>query len=136
MIRPAVPQDAEAIDRVRVRAWEHAFGDLVPSEPEPAAAAAERTWVWDQDGFVAGFASERDGRLRALYVEPAAQGAGVGSALLAHVETAMRAEGHRAVILRISGANGHGRRFFEARGWELLQGGEDADGDVGYRKPL
>ena len=64
-----------------------------------------------EGGRVVGFASLRGAKLTTLYVDPVAQGAGVGTRLLAE------AEGAGARQLEIFEANGHGRHFYEARGW-------------------
>ena len=152
MIRAAVPADAEAIDRIHVHAWRRAYADFIPpdrmpdvedEEPERLARWRERladeeiaTWVHEVDGLVAGFAAAGPQVLWALYVDPVAQGAGVGSALLAHAEGHLRGE----AILWVYTANEAARRFYEARGWELVPGSEET-GDhpapgVKYRKAL
>ncbi len=155
MIRPATVADAEAIDRVHTRAWDWAYGDFIPPDRMKSAQPVEervprwrermddpviRTWVYELDGFVAGFAAAGGGDLKALYVDPGAQGAGVGAALLAHAEDALREEGTSETSLWVFVANEHGRRFYEARGWELVPGSEDqldmAAPGVRYRKRL
>jgi GNAT superfamily N-acetyltransferase len=68
-------------------------------------------WVAEVEGRVVGFASVLDEELRMLYVDPFAQGAGVGSDLL---ETAKAARARELVVFE---ANGHGRHFYEDRGW-------------------
>lgn len=155
MIRAAVADDAEAIDRVHVHAWARAYSDFVPPERMKSEEPVEervprwrermghpviRTWVWDQDGFVAGFACAGGGELLALYVDPAAQGAGVGTALLEHAERELRAAGAEEAKLWVFTANEHGRRFYEARGWSLVPDSEDeldhAAPGVCYRKRL
>jgi GNAT superfamily N-acetyltransferase len=155
VIRPAVPADAEAIDRVHVHAWERAYGDFIAPDRMRGATPVEervarwrerlqhpviRTWVFEVDGFLAGFASAGGGELMALYVDPAAQGAGAGTALLAQAEEAMRAEGSAEAELWVFSANEHGRRFYEARGWELDEDSEQqldwAAPGVRYRKRL
>jgi ribosomal protein S18 acetylase RimI-like enzyme len=155
VIRGATAADAEAIDGLHVRAWQHAYGDFIAPEDQMAARDEDErvarwrermdsteiaTWVWDQDGYVAGFASAGGGELWALYIDPAAQNAGVGSALLAHAEAAMKAEGASEATLWVFSANEHGRRFYEGRGWSLVPGSEE-QGDwvaagVCYRKDL
>lgn len=165
MIREATPRDAAGITVVQVRAWRRAYADILPPEAvEPEAVAARKakwgsiladgpsagapTFVWDQDGVVAGFASvgpARDadvaggvspgsphggpgrhaggGELRALYVDPPAQGAGVGRALLAAAEERLRADGFAFAVLWVFEENGLARDFYARHGWEL----EDAD---------
>jgi GNAT superfamily N-acetyltransferase len=142
VIRAAVVDDAEALERVRVRAWHRAYGDFidpdrieavtgdewVPVWRERLSGSATQTWVWDQDGLIAGFASAGPGTsgdppelgcLYALYVDPLAQGAGVGAALLEHAEAALRSMGFAEAVLWVFSENEHGRRFYEARGWAL-----------------
>ena len=64
-----------------------------------------------QVGDVVGFASLSGAKLTTLYVDPFAQGAGVGTRLLVEAEAAGARE------LEVFAANGHGRHFYEARGW-------------------
>ena len=155
-IREATLEDADAIDRVHVQAWQRGYLDFVAPEDmigarypqderverwrERIADGAIRTWVYDVDGHVAGFAAAGDGHLWALYVDPPAQGAGVGTALLRHAEAALRDQGAREATLSVFAANEHGRRFYEARGWRLIEGseeqGEYVAPHVEYRKPL
>jgi GNAT superfamily N-acetyltransferase len=69
-------------------------------------------FVAEVEGRIVGYTSIRDdGSLRTLYVDPVAQGAGVGTRLLTEAEAAGARE------LEVFETNGHGRRFYEARGW-------------------
>ena len=146
MIRPATVADAGAVAGVQLRGWLHAYSEIVDPETLAAAAPGAERWgallraggtlVFDQDGVVVGFASvgaARDddaragtGELYALYVEPAAQGAGVGSALLRAAEDELRAGGFEEATLWVFEANGLARRVYERHGWAL-----DADGPRG-----
>jgi GNAT superfamily N-acetyltransferase len=133
VIRRATPADAPAIAAVQARTWRHAYADIVDCErmPDPKQQAprfAERiagggeVYVFDQDGVVAGFAALDGAELRAIYVEPAAQGAGVGSALLEASVEGLRAAGFREAFLWCFEANGLARAFYERHGWELVPG--------------
>jgi ribosomal protein S18 acetylase RimI-like enzyme len=154
VIRDATPDDADEIDRVHVQAWQRGYSDFIGPEDmigaripadervarwrERVAGGEIRTWVYEVEGLVAGFASAGGGHLWALYVDPKAQGAGVGSALLAHAEAKLREDGAGEATLSVFEGNEQGRRFYEARGWVLV-GPEDADWvapSVEYRKPL
>lgn len=139
MIRRATAEDAAAIAAIHVRAWRHAYADLLDPQLLAELDVTERAekwrewldgdraivWVFEQGSRVAGFASARATTLTTLYVDPVAQGAGVGTALLAEAEAAGAAE------LEVFAANGHGRRFYEARGWR-----DDGDGGEWLGQPL
>jgi GNAT superfamily N-acetyltransferase len=131
MIRRAVLDDAEGIARVQVRAWHHAYGDIVDPEQLAEHTVASRTLRWREllprgetttlvaevEGTIAGFATIVPGELRALYVDPPAQGAGAGSALLHAAEDALRGAGHDEAVLWVFEANAHARAFYERHGW-------------------
>jgi GNAT superfamily N-acetyltransferase len=124
VIRRATVDDAAAIARVHVATWQFAYAEILDPQLLAALDDEERTqrwegwlhglaavWVAEGGGRVVGFASVRDGELTTLYVDPVAQGAGVGTQLLAEAEAFGAAE------LEVFEANGHGRMFYEARGW-------------------
>ena len=132
-----------ALARVQVRAWLHAYSgfmdpDEIAARPvevrepqwrtaltDPASPAT--TVVWDQDGTVAGFATtgpardedldERTGELYAMYVDPPAQGAGVGRALHAEAVARLAADGFARAVLWTFAANDHAIAFYERFGW-------------------
>jgi GNAT superfamily N-acetyltransferase len=127
VIRPATVDDAQALAALHVRAWHRAYGDFIDAADMPTVEDREevwrrpfpgRAWVWDQGGAVVGVVGiGDDGELSVLYVDPPAQGAGVGSALHDHALAELRAAGHARATLWIYAANGHGRDFYAARGW-------------------
>jgi GNAT superfamily N-acetyltransferase len=148
VIRQATVDDAAAIASIQARAWRHAYADivdpddmLVPEETAPrfvdAIGSRGGVLVWDQDGRVVGFAAPEGNELVAIYVDPPAQGAGVGSALLQASVEAMRAAGHREAFLWTLEANGLARAFYERHGWELAPGRQDRVApEVRYRRAL
>ncbi|MCW3011130.1 MAG: family N-acetyltransferase, partial [Solirubrobacterales bacterium] len=100
MIRAAAQGDADTIARLQLRAVVRAAGEAV--DPEQLGTVEERVAGWaqqladparsalvfDLDGLLAGVvafagpaAGTATGELLALYVDPPAQGAGVGGAL-------------------------------------------------------
>jgi GNAT superfamily N-acetyltransferase len=137
VIRPFVPQDARPVAELIVRAWRWAYSDFVDDDRMPtvddrearlSGAAADpgaapsrpldrSLWVWDQDGRVVGIVGASGAEIQLLYVDPPAQGSGVGSALLGHCVDALREAGHTDALLWVFEANGHGRWFYEQRGW-------------------
>ena len=79
------------------------------------AAGAKRFHVALGDaGGVVGFYGRIDAEVLALYVDPAWARRGVGTALLAHAERAIAADGHAKVKI---GAALSGRDFYLARGY-------------------
>ena len=145
-----------AVDRVHVGAWHRAYTDFIPPDRFPDAEHDDderlarwrerfghpevRTHVFDANGYVAGFCSAGGGELWALYVDPPAQGAGVGTLLLDHAESSMREAGTSEAVLWVYAENEPGRAFYEHRGWRLVEGseqlGEWAAPHVEYRKRL
>ncbi|HEY3186016.1 MAG TPA: GNAT family N-acetyltransferase [Solirubrobacteraceae bacterium] len=167
MIRAATAGDAAAIARVQVRGWLHAYSGFV--EPRRLAeqtverrepvwrellrdhAAAGRTWVWDEGGTVAAFAAAgpaRDagagaqtGELYAIYVDPPAQGAGVGTAMLRRAEGWLAEAGFVRAVLWTFEANAQARAFYERFGWRLDEAAPPAPAEwwapaVRYRREL
>lgn len=140
MIRPAIPDDAEAIARVHVRTWQGAYGHVFPVEElegisvEARAASWRgmlergRTYVAERDGEVVGFASagaSRDddgsgiGELYAIYVDPAHWDSGAGRELAIWADGTLRREGFTEATLWVLDDNPRARRFYEAGGWRL-----------------
>jgi ribosomal protein S18 acetylase RimI-like enzyme len=148
VIRRAAPGDAEAIVAVSARAWARAYGDFLDVEQaldpfevrvgrwrERLRSAVVDTFVWDQGGRVVGYvaagASEDEdapldhASVRALYVDPHAQGAGVGSALLDAALEHLRERGFRGVELWAFRENHQARAFYERRGFAVVDEGVD-----------
>ena len=92
----------------------------IPGEDRPRLGVriAERheTWVAEDDGHVIGFAQVIPYRLENLYVDPDAQGRGVGTALLDHVKHACPNGFELWVFQENEGA----RRFYERHGCRLV----------------
>ena len=151
-LRPATVDDAEAIAAVSVRAWAHAYADfleprvLAGRTPESQAALwrgwlagqETTTMVADTAGRIVGYATvgaSRDGdatapvgELAGLYVDPPAQGAGLGTTLLADAVARLRADGFSSATLWVFEQNGLGRAFYEQHGWTADPGGAGREG--------
>jgi GNAT superfamily N-acetyltransferase len=137
VIRGATRADAEAIAQIHTRAWRHNYDGIVDAAQLDSLDVELRTQQWvdwldkpgvqtlveEVDGRLAGFTAIEGDMLRALYVDPPAQGAGAGSRLLAAAQDA------GARRLDVFSANGHARGFYERRGWR------DA-GDAGEHRGL
>ena len=122
MIRRATPDDAAAISDVFVRARdEMAYLPRIAAEVRPRLGGwfLERAelWVAEEDGRVVAFAGLEGSELSHLYVDPGAQGRGVGSALLDRAKS-LRPEG---IELWVFQKNDGARRFYERHGFRLVR---------------
>ena len=154
VLRPAIPADARAIAGVSVRAWRHAYADIV--EPQALAdrdvesqeprwhelldeGSGAETWVAQVEGRIAGYltvgrstdrdAGSRTGMLHGLYLDPAAQGAGLGTRLHALALERLRALGCREATLWVFEGNELGRAFYERQGWSRDPAGAGNEGE-------
>jgi len=136
-VRPGVAEDAPALAALFLAARREAM----PWLPVPHDAAATRRWMAavvlvetsvlvapGQDGAPAGFAAWQAGWLDHLYVAPAAQGRGLGTALLRAAQAA-NPEGLRLHVFR---RNAGARRFYHRHGFRLVtlrDGRENEEGE-------
>ena len=131
MIRRAVAADAEAVVRVfqAARTGAMPWLPVLHTTEEDVGffgrALAGEAYVFELDGAVAGFAVVGEAELDHLYVEPDAQGRGIGSALFALVAE-VRPNGFRLWVFRDNTA---ARRFYEARGCRVVRGTDGADNE-------
>lgn len=137
VLRPARPEDAEALAHLHLDVWDDAYTGLMPQQilDERREKADERVERWrailaehhgnllavGPDGLI-GFAAAGEGRdndvdtgleLMALYVRAAWWGTGVGYALF---EAAV---GDRAAYLWVLASNERAIRFYERQGFRL-----------------
>jgi GNAT superfamily N-acetyltransferase len=134
-VRPAVVEDAEAIERIRIRGWQVAYRHVFPpAELDKLEVDWSRWLEWFADtplGFtafvaedahgIAGWATvgpgaENDGELHGLYVDPDRWSHGAGRALLARAEAELAQTWDDAILWTLED-NPRTRRFYEAAGW-------------------
>jgi len=135
-VRPAVADDAEAIERIRIRGWQVAYRHLFPPEELdklPVDWSRWLEWLADQpEGFTAFVAEDADGiagwatvgpsaqndhgELHGLYVDPDRWSRGAGRALLARAEVELAQNWDDAILWTLED-NPRTRRFYEAAGW-------------------
>ncbi|MYD92676.1 MAG: GNAT family N-acetyltransferase [Chloroflexi bacterium] len=144
-VRPATPDDAEAIESVRIATWKACYRGIVPDDyldsltVKSSRVAGLRTGIERAEvgrSLVAvvgsriigmGFAGPpeddqlpaRTGEVFAVYVLSEWQGRGVGRALLERLTSSLRALGYRSAILWTLRDRLPTRRFYESNGWEL-----------------
>jgi GNAT superfamily N-acetyltransferase len=141
ILRPAVPDDAMAVARVHVRAWQIAYRGLMPDDYLDGLRAEDRAQRYDfSDGDAArprtlvaieadsilGFATvspARDedvtghGELCALYVEPDCWGRGIGRALASGARSELSRLGFTQAVLWVVAGNARAQQFYRADGW-------------------
>jgi GNAT superfamily N-acetyltransferase len=127
VVRPAVPEDAEAVASIWRQGWRDGHLGNVPDElvavrtPESfSSRAAERvggTVVGVVGDVVAGFVMVVDDEVEQVYVAAGHRGSGVAAVLLAEAERLVRENGHENAWLAVVAGNGRARRFYERRGW-------------------
>lgn len=141
-IRPAEIQDADAIAAVHRASMREAMPwlpDLHTPEEDRAWVAQvvlphQEVWVAEAAGRIVGVASlDADDMLTQLYILPAHQGTGVGSALLETAKAA-RPGGLRLYAFQ---RNTRARRFYERCGFVAIafgdgSGNEEGEPDVLY----
>ena len=131
-LRSALPNEADTLLAIQREAAVGAYAHIYPPEryPFPDDAVREvwtealsdpevEVYVAEVEGVPAGVVSVGKGFLSTLYVLPAYQGSGVGSALHALALERLRAHGFREARLWTLEGNDAGRRFYERRGWSL-----------------
>ena len=129
-IREARSDEAELLFQIQREASLAAYAHIFPRELYPfpdeevRALSCERladpemrTLVADHEGRPVGYVSYRRGRLDSLFVLPAAQGTGIGSALHDEAVASQRGLGEPRFSLWVLAENHQARRFYERRGW-------------------
>lgn len=140
-VRAAVPDDADAVARLHVRAWQAAYRGLIDQEflDRLTPAGWARRYNFGQPGIqvpftllavqydiVCGFATTglcRDpelpnfGELLAIYVDPSRLGTGIGRLLIGAGRDRLRGLGVVGAVLWVLADNSRARRFYECDGW-------------------
>ncbi|MGE3475110.1 MAG: GNAT family N-acetyltransferase [Rhodospirillaceae bacterium] len=128
-IRSATADDAAAIASVVRESWLDANKNIIPADSRRAltnsrnlAAFVAGEWsgihVALVDGEIVGTAGVNPaGVIWMLYVLPAYQGCGVGSALYDAAIGTLKSTGQRKALLEVLAANENAVAFYRARGW-------------------
>jgi RimJ/RimL family protein N-acetyltransferase len=137
-LRPARPEDIPRLQCIRGAVGENRLlrpGAVTRADYE-VVVERRLCWVWADAAGVQGFASGHpDGgpEVWAVFVHPAAEGRGAGSALLAQVTDALWALGHRRLTLATEPGT-RAERMYRAAGWTAV--GDTPQGDVRFVREL
>ena len=141
ILRPALAADAAALGALHVRAWRETYPGIVPDAILAALDPAERAAMWagviadgaaavilacDADGVPQGFACAgvqrepavlpQSGEFHAIYLLRAAQGRGMGRALMRAAARALVARGMLSASLWVLDGNDAAFGFYAALG--------------------
>jgi GNAT superfamily N-acetyltransferase len=139
MIRRAGADDIDAIAELYERSF--ALLDFLPKlhtldelkDWFVGVVDRHEVWLYEQNGGIAGFSALSADELEYLYLEPAAIGRGIGSALFLHA-TERRPGGFHFWVFQ---QNERARRFYERHGCRAVEftdgrGNEEQTPDVRY----
>ncbi|NBJ69849.1 MULTISPECIES: GNAT family N-acetyltransferase [Clostridia] len=136
-IRQMEEKDIEAVQEVATTSWHTTYQGIIPIEIQDAFLAGAYSkkmlirrlkgshfFIAVVDGKVIGFANyapvtdKGTMELAAIYVLPAYQGGGIGSALL---EAGRVISEGAEIIIHVEKENTIGRRFYERKGFKALE---------------
>ena len=127
-IRPGTEADVDEIIRLSHAIWRHSVAKMLGVDVHhwPMIAGimhaelipiARAILVAARGVQVVGYSYRTGAMIEDLWVDPAFQGAGVGSRLLRAQVDAIATDGYRTASLECLETNVHARRFYEREGW-------------------
>lgn len=134
-VRPAVPDDLEAVTAVFLDCWRVSYRGVLPGEAIETMHEGRARELWTRalptqpdrvliaegdDGVLGVTRYSLDGStgmIDSLYVSPTAQGRGVGGRLLRAAAAALRDEGASTVRLWVFAVNEEAVAFYARHGW-------------------
>lgn len=135
IIRKAIAADIPAIWRVRYSVQENILplGLISDAEVQQHLEVIGSGWVCERAGSICGFAigNASNGQVWALFVEPNAQGRGIGSALHAVLLEWFRHQPARTLWLTTAEVS-RARQFYEKHGWHCV--GAAGKSEVRYER--
>ena len=130
ILRPATPDDVDAIAELFHRGWHDAHPGNVPeglTERRTAEAFHDRvaqrvaetyeTTVAEVDGEIAGFIMVDGDEAEQVYVDRAFRGTSVAGTLLTEAERQVAAAGHEVAWLAVVRGNDRAQAFYLKQGW-------------------
>ena len=147
IVRPFQDEDLEQVGLLHSRSRRAAYAGMVPAAALAAVTPEAQVEVWRRrvtrsgssvfvaanEGALVGFASllitPEDCELDAIHVDPEAQRAGVGSALMHAAVEHARSRGVDRLHLLVIGDNERAQAFYRRSGWVLT--GPAGTHDVG-----
>ena len=129
-LRPAGPSDIPEMHRIRTSVVENRLSDpsRITERSYLRYLRDGAAWVAEEARQLVGFAilDARDGSVWALFVDPASEGRGIGSALHAEMLSWAEANGFGRLTLTTS-AGTRAETFYLARGWRVARRDESGE---------
>lgn len=125
-LRDARPGDEPRLRAIHLAGTMSSYGrelgwlELILADPATPLEIVDWTIVAADGDELLGYAAVTARHLENLYIDPAAQGRRVGTALLAEVEARLRPR-FDAMTLRCLHANPGARRFYERHGFHVVE---------------
>jgi GNAT superfamily N-acetyltransferase len=125
-IRASRPDDETRLRAIHLAATMSSYGRelgwLEPILRDPATQLEPADWtlVAEHAGLMLGYAAVAGSHLENLFVDPSAQGRGIGAALLAEIELRLAAR-FELVTLRCLHVNRGARRFYDRHGYAVRE---------------
>jgi ribosomal protein S18 acetylase RimI-like enzyme len=126
-VRPAEPDDLDALARLWFDVWQDSHAALMPDELRKLRTLEsfrERLGHMQADtraigpvGAPIAFCAVKGDELYQMYVSAAAQGTGAAATLMADAEARMKANGVQTTWLSCAIGNQRAMRFYEKLGW-------------------
>ena len=142
-VRQATPADAQAIAAIHAASWKTTYRGLLPDTFLDTITAESREPMWNQvlgnpahpgtiwvatyDGAIVGFCSVAPAQtgsgssdtleVQTIYLKPASERQGIGSALFREVLRHAAEAGYHRLELWVHQDNTSARFFYEAHGW-------------------
>jgi putative acetyltransferase len=130
VLRPATPDDVEALTALFHQGWHDVHPGRVPDglterrTPEAfldrvsqRVADTDETTVAEVDGEIAGFVMVAGDEAEQVYVGRAFRGSGIASLLLSEAERQIAAGGHDVAWLAVVRGNERAQAFYAKQGW-------------------
>ena len=143
-IRPAKPEDADALAKLHIDSWKAAYKGLVPQSYLNALDYEKRaqrfrdslekeqleTYVAENAENILGFVilgacrdedvdKKTTGEIWGIYLSPECWRKGIGSKLCFYAEGILKSYMYKTMVLWVFAKNFQARRFYEAMGYQL-----------------
>lgn len=133
VVRPATSEEVDALAQIGLAAWCKGIKPLVPTEVAIAIARdnpflpfllemGSNILVADIDGQAAGIGAceQADDTISDIWVAPAFEGRGAGSALVRALEAQIRERGHTEARIEVAAANERALELYQRLGYRQL----------------